>query len=127
MPGSPISKIGSSTWTVVLFTVLVIPFIVRFPVTVIFVPTVIEPVVVISPANVALKSDASVKIVSSMSLRAEELLPAARGVADLKTILPPACVPLPAPPCSIKSPQAPLLTIPAASALPAVIVSVLPF
>ena len=80
----------------------------------------------ISPANVALKSDASVKIVSSMTLRL--LLPVLLfAVADRNLILPPACVPLPAPPRNIKSPPAPWSAVFPPRALPAVIVSVLPF
>ena len=78
-----------------------------------------------SPVNVALKSDASVKIMSSMTLRL--LLPALPfAVADRNLISPPAFVPLPAPPRNIKSPPAPWSAAPPPRALPAVIVSVLP-
>ena len=58
--------------------------------------TVKSPLIVTAPVNVADKSDANVKIVSSILFGVTADPPAA--VADLNTIEPPAAVPLPAPP-----------------------------
>ena len=60
------------------------------------------PWIVIFPAKVAPKSEARVKIVSSIEFNELPELPEA--LADLNTIEPPAPVPLPAPPCNTKLP-----------------------
>ena len=90
----------------------------------IFLPeaTVTSPLRATSPAKVADKSDAKVKIVSSIGFKLLPLIPA---VADLKIIEPPSPVPLPAPPCSTKSPPALLSVVPAVVE-PPLIVRVLP-
>ena len=77
-----------------------------------------------SPVNVALRSEANVKIVSSIEFKVVLVVSAA--VADLNIIEPPSAVPLPAPPCNIKLPPAPVSAVSPATALPAVIVKVLP-